>query len=378
MRTHYDLLGVTPVASAREVHEAHVALATILRAQRRRAADPEARADAEAALEELEEARRILTDPEQRRVYDASLADRGHEAPADGSRPDDGRPPGPVGDHPQQPDPGTGPTRLASCAVCGSSPATDVHLTRYAGIAIVRRREDIEITLCRDCGIATFRELMNRTLVAGWWSLNSFLPNIWAIVRNLRMRRRLRRLGAPHPGPRSGRAPLPGPMDPGARLTGRPGPWVTAGLFGLIGVVVVAGILTEMTGDGADASVRSELVDVFELAEGDCFDEPGRGVVATIEVVPCEDEHDHEVYAVAPLGAAADTYPGDDAVIDRAVDACREEFDRFVGLAYESSVLDFRFLHPTVESWADGDRDVVCFVFDQNGPVTGSLAGAGR
>ena len=55
---------------------------------------------------------------------------------------------------------------------------------------------------------------------------------------------------------------------------------------------------------------------------------------------------------------------------------CLAQFDAFVGLAYDSSTLDFYEYRPSEESWASGDRTVSCVIWDPAGQVTGSLAGA--
>lgn len=40
--------------------------------------------------------------------------------------------------------------------------------------------------------------------------------------------------------------------------------------------------------------------------------------------------------------------------------------DAFVGRDYESSSLDIMTLFPTIESWAQNDREVICAVYDMN------------
>jgi Septum formation len=91
--------------------------------------------------------------------------------------------------------------------------------------------------------------------------------------------------------------------------------------------------------------------------------------------VPCEQEHDGEVYAVHQLPDGE--FPGDDAAATSADELCVGSFPQFVGMAYEDSALDFTWGVPTAETWAGGDREVVCVVVDPDKKVTGSLRGAG-
>jgi len=61
---------------------------------------------------------------------------------------------------------------------------------------------------------------------------------------------------------------------------------------------------------------------------------------------------------------------------------------RWGGLVFRRSVisgglmrnrwLDFRFITPSEESWGDGDREILCTVYDPAGDTTGTLADANR
>jgi hypothetical protein len=43
----------------------------------------------------------------------------------------------------------------------------------------------------------------------------------------------------------------------------------------------------------------------------------------------------------------------------QADELCAAEFESFVGLPYEESVLYLTYLTPTREGWSEGDREVV-------------------
>jgi len=119
---------------------------------------------------------------------------------------------------------------------------------------------------------------------------------------------------------------------------------------------------------------------VFELAVGECFDD-GDLVVGELEevgevpLVECSAPHDNEVYAVVTVDG--EVYPGEQAIQAKADEVCLDTFDPFVGLDYQSSVLDFGWLVPTADSWDMGDRVVACFVYRLDlAKVRGTLEGS--
>ena len=68
-------------------------------------------------------------------------------------------------------------------------------------------------------------------------------------------------------------------------------------------------------------------------------------------------------------------------VSEGAQSGCYEAFEGYMGVSYEESWYGFDGLLPTEQSWATGDREVVCFVepYDANTSVSeGSARGQGR
>ena len=119
--------------------------------------------------------------------------------------------------------------------------------------------------------------------------------------------------------------------------------------------------------------------DVFQVAVGDCFDNEGQvaedaeGVVSDIPAVPCAEPHDNEIFHLFDL--PGEDFPVDiDTLVD---DGCVAQFGPFVGLDYESSALDYFAITPTADTWAEGDREVICAIYDV-AQTTGTLAGAAR
>jgi hypothetical protein len=119
---------------------------------------------------------------------------------------------------------------------------------------------------------------------------------------------------------------------------------------------------------------------VHSLTVGDCIDgASGEGIVEDVPVVDCATLHEEEVFLVAKLDLSK--YPGDDLLSTQASAICMNAYADFVGLAYEDSLLDYWFFYPSEDSYALGDRQVVCTMskFDDNGDVvrvTGTLEGA--
>ncbi|HWR86383.1 MAG TPA: septum formation family protein [Rhodoglobus sp.] len=128
---------------------------------------------------------------------------------------------------------------------------------------------------------------------------------------------------------------------------------------------------------GETPAADGETVDVFTVKVGDCLNDGGvEGEVSETVVIDCAEPHDSEAYASIMIEDG--DFPGDDVVADRAVTECTTEFNAFVGLDYQASSLDFAYYYPTQDSWANGDREILCLIVDPAGKVEGSLQGAAR
>jgi hypothetical protein len=121
------------------------------------------------------------------------------------------------------------------CRFCGCVPAAPVTFRGHRGLIIMMQFLHVKGPFCRDCGLATFRDMTARTLVQGWYGYGSFFITPFTVLINLLRRGSVAALPAPTPPPdgRHGR-----PMDPGAPLLARP-----AALIGLALPFLVLGIL---------------------------------------------------------------------------------------------------------------------------------------
>jgi hypothetical protein len=133
-----------------------------------------------------------------------------------------------------------------------------------------------------------------------------------------------------------------------------------------IGSLVAVGLVVSACGTAS----------VFELEVGDCFDDPPSGEVSSVSAVDCAQPHDNEVYALYDYDG--DSYPGEEAMSSAADEGCESRFEDFVGIAYLQSDLFYTHLTPTQESWDDGDREVVCVIYEPGEKLTGSMEGAAR
>jgi hypothetical protein len=154
---------------------------------------------------------------------------------------------------------------------------------------------------------------------------------------------------------------------------------LVAGLLAVLGIGV-AGFFAFSGGD--DAAETSGDISVHSMEVGMCWNDPsglefGSFEVLEVDAVACSDPHDNEVYALADYPASEDApYPGDIAIENAALDLCRAAFAPFTGVAYEQSILDIFYIYPTIETWIEGDREIVCSLYRIDAArLTGSQAG---
>jgi Septum formation len=138
---------------------------------------------------------------------------------------------------------------------------------------------------------------------------------------------------------------------------------------------------TPSSSPAATASAGPRETSVFDLAVGDCFSTDTDELIS-VGVVDCAETHHYEVFALLDHDAGDDeAFPGDGALLAFAETACQAPFEEFVGHDYQTSIWYISALHPSVETWAEGDREIVCVLHqrDEAGDpvaVTGSAAGA--
>jgi hypothetical protein len=147
-----------------------------------------------------------------------------------------------------------------------------------------------------------------------------------------------------------------------------------------VGIVSAGAFALDMTTrDETGAIIQEGELGVFSFKIGDCINGIPEGDEFVLEKatgVPCSQPHQIEVYAETFIQDSSETIP--DNFISDGDEYCYSEFNRFVGLDYEESKLNYIVLHPTPESWTNGDREITCLITDPAGDVTGTLQASQR
>lgn len=129
-----------------------------------------------------------------------------------------------------------------------------------------------------------------------------------------------------------------------------------------------------------DDDVDRSVIDVAPRGPGTCLDfgEEVGAEVTELPVVPCEEPHTHEIFAV--LLSQADTYPGLEALEADAQARCLRPFEDYVGVSAFDSELFYSWLVPTLTSWdREDDREIICVAGEGDGAkLVGSVRGVAR
>ncbi len=182
----------------------------------------------------------------------------------------------------------------------------------------------------------------------------------------------------PTPPPPGGPPPPPGaPLPPGSQPLipiqreelapyfhpGKP-PNVSwwdrfSALFGGIGILGLFAV-------GSVASAGTTSVRFLDV--GDCFIYTPALEISSLETPDCDEPHDAQITAEVTM-PATDTYPAiSDAYWDQVLSLCleptREVLVRSDELPLEADVL---ILIPTEEAWEEGDEEVICYIFNEEG-----------
>jgi hypothetical protein len=123
----------------------------------------------------------------------------------------------------------------------------------------------------------------------------------------------------------------------------------------------------------------------IELQVGQCIADAsaftGRQVneITRTRAVPCRLPHQAEVFVRDRLAGGPEArFPGVGELRRQAQQLCRDGFEGFVGVPWTRSELEIAALWPSPDSWAVGDRLVVCVVFRLDGEtLVGTARGSG-
>lgn len=107
---------------------------------------------------------------------------------------------------------------------------------------------------------------------------------------------------------------------------------------------------------------EAEPVAGKDLEVGDCLANATATTlrVTTFDGIDCDKAHDGEVFTIIELKDTA-KYPGTKFVSGKGQRGCRARLRRqATRKAYRDRQLGYKFVYPTAQSWAQGDREVTC------------------
>ncbi len=170
MADPYDLLGLSPAATRREIELAWIRARNIVDSMSGSVPDE----TLNQRRVEVDFAREVLFDPARRALLDDYRAQRQ-----------------PVGN---QAAGTTAASQARRCESCGEGPAKGF---MYRQRVSKRRIESVTGLFCRTCSLATFRETSNQTLLQGFWRLMGLVSTVAVLRGNFEERKRAMALPEP-------------------------------------------------------------------------------------------------------------------------------------------------------------------------------------
>ncbi|MFD7450486.1 hypothetical protein [Kitasatospora sp. NPDC059827] len=143
----------------------------------------------------------------------------------------------------------------------------------HQGFIVVLRYLKRRGPYCRDCGIATHREMTSDSLWQGWWGIPSMIINPIVMLLNIPQRSKINKLAEPVPG-------APGtPMDPGKPVYLRPT------IVGVLIPAVLATLLFVLLKDDPEFAKAGDCVHNSNVIAIPGLDDKN----PDLKVVPCSD-----------------------------------------------------------------------------------------
>ena len=148
--------------------------------------------------------------------------------------------------------------------------------------------------------------------------------------------------------------------------------WILLGVVLGLCVVILSPLSRAAAGparDKDDLFITAQTSGILDIEGGECFTDPAYSPGAgepVVLYVPCAQGADNQVYGFVH---AADGAYDRDRLASFAWDRCGRGHAAY----WPESTLDFYPVLPTAETWADGDRDVMCVVYDPKGRLPGSV-----
>lgn len=148
---------------------------------------------------------------------------------------------------------------------------------------------------------------------------------------------------------------------------------VIVALLAVAGVVAYVFSNTAKRDEATGQVTKEGALTVFDLKEGDCFDNAPADdkEVETVKAVPCGQPHDAEVLALITMTTTSATYPGTDKVAAEVEQLCVDKVGDRLDRSKITDRLDMLYFYPTAESWKQKDRGGTCVAAaNDNGKLT--------
>lgn len=94
---------------------------------------------------------------------------------------------------------------------------------------------------------------------------------------------------------------------------------------------------------------------------GDCYQFPATDNSDDLTIVSCNQPHDAETFHAFEF--RGDQFPTDDELDQASDEICGLIFEYYVGKPVADSTLDYEWVGPNQELWAQGDHIVECYAF---------------
>ena len=146
--------------------------------------------------------------------------------------------------------------------------------------------------------------------------------------------------------------------------------WVGA-LASVLAVAVLFADPGTSTVVKGDDFLTAETTGVLNIEAGECFDDPvysRRAADVVVYYRPCEETADNQSFGFIRVADGPFDRP---ALTALAWTTCGQRFARLWPDAAARD-LDLYPVLPTAETWADGDRTVMCVVYNPRGKLAGS------
>ena len=115
-------------------------------------------------------------------------------------------------------------------------------------------------------------------------------------------------------------------------------------------------------GTPAPASPTSATAEpITRPRAGDCYQFPATDNSDDLTIVSCNQPHDAETFHAFEF--RGDKFPTDDELDQASDEICGLMFEYYVGKPVADSTLDYEWVGPNQELWAQGDHIVECYAF---------------